>query len=165
MQYYKFFLKIHKWVGIIFSLVFLNIAVTGFLLLQKKNYAWLQPVTETGAEGEIQDFITTEELLDIVFRQGHEDFQSPEDIDRIDFRLSNRVHKVQSRYNHSEIQVDAVSGRVLNTNWRASDFIENLHDGSFFGKWFHDWLMPLVAAAVFFLTVSGLYIWIRRAIR
>ena len=159
---YKFFWVTHKWIGILFSVVFLNLSVTGYLLLVKKNHAWIQPPTQMGKEGGLEDFISTRQLLEIVLQQNHEDFSKLEDIDRVDFRPAKRTFKVRSHHNHSEIQVDAVTGKVLSVDWRPSDLIESLHDGSFYGSWCHATLMPITAATLLFLTVSGLYLWLVR---
>ena len=48
MKTFKFFWNTHKWMGILGGVVFLNLAVTGFLLLVKKDHAWLQPPTQVG---------------------------------------------------------------------------------------------------------------------
>ena len=56
-------------------------------------------------------------------------------------------------------QVDAVTGAVLGVATRRSDWFEQLHDGSLFGDWVHDWIMPMVALALAFLVLSGLYMW------
>jgi len=150
----------HKWTGVFLTVFLLNLAVTGFLLLQKKQYDWLQPPTQVGAEGEITDFITSAELIDVVLQQGHPGFRTVDDIDRIDFRPGERIHKVRSRLHQAEIQVDAVTGRVLNVAERRSDLLENIHDGSFLADWVHLWIMPLVALGLFFLCGSGLYLWL-----
>ncbi|KPK75498.1 MAG: hypothetical protein AMJ79_11060 [Phycisphaerae bacterium SM23_30] len=160
MKIYKLFWKTHKWVGIFLSLLFINMAVTGLLLLVKKKYAWIQPPTQKGAEGTVENFITLQELFDVILSQGHADFQSVADIERVDFRPEKRVHKVHSYHHHSELQIDAVTGAVLSDDMRVSDLLEQIHDGTFWGGWFHDWLMPLVAAGLFFMTISGLYLWL-----
>ncbi|MCP4707064.1 MAG: PepSY domain-containing protein [Planctomycetes bacterium] len=165
MKLYKLFWDTHKWVGIILSIVFLNLAVTGLLLLVKKKYDWIQPATQKGTEGNVADYITIEALFDAVLGAGHEDFQSPEDIDRIDFRPDKRIHKVISVHHNSELQIDAVTGQVLSNKTRRSDLLEQIHDGYFFGDWAHDWLMPLVALGLFFLSASGLYLWLQPKIR
>ena len=165
MKLYRFFWNTHRWTGIILALVFLNLAGTGFLLLKKKDYAWVQPPVQKGASGGVADFITLQELFQIVFNQGHPDFRSLEDIDRVDFRPEHRVHKVRSRHHHSEIQVDAVTGGVLSVDWRPSDLLESLHDGSFFAGWVHEWFMPVVPFGLLFLSGSGLYLWLAPKIR
>ncbi|MHC4514678.1 MAG: PepSY domain-containing protein [Planctomycetota bacterium] len=160
MKLFKFLWTTHKWTGIILGIVFLQFAVTGFLLLLKKEYAWIQPPTQAGAEGGTGDFITLQELFARVFSCQHPDFKSLEDIDRVDFRPGKRIHKVRSKHNYAEIQVDAVTGAVLSEDWRTSDLLEQMHDGQFYARWLHNYFMPLVAVALAFLVLSGLYLWL-----
>ena len=88
--------KTHKWGGILFAIVLVNLSVTGILLLVKKDFAWIQPPTSTGAEGDPARFITPAALFAIVLAQGHPAFRVLDDIDRVDFRPGKRVYKVQS---------------------------------------------------------------------
>jgi uncharacterized iron-regulated membrane protein len=159
MKLFKFFWSTHKWTGIVLAIVFLNIAITGFFLLQKKEYHWIQPATRNGAPGEVSAFISNQRLFAVVLAAGNPDFKTFEDIDRVDFRPGKRVHKVRSVHNDAEIQVDAITGAILSQEIRRSDWFERLHDGSFFGSWAHEWLMPVVALGLMFLVCSGLYIW------
>jgi len=165
MKTYKFFWTTHKWTGIILAVFFMNMSVTGFMLLIKKKVDWIQPPTQKDAAGEVDNFITTQELFEVVFRQGHPDFQSLDDIERVDFRPGKRVFKVRSEHHHSELQVGAVSGEILSDAWRPSDLLENIHDGSFFAGWVHDWLMLIVPVGMVFLVFSGLWMWIEPAVR
>lgn len=165
MKLSKLLRDTHKWVGVIGTVAFLNVAVTGFLLLQKKSQDWIQPPTRTGAEGGAEDLITLEELFRVVLAAGHEDFRTVEDIDRVDFRPGKRVHKVRSRHRYAEIQVDAVTGKILSTDWRPSDLLEDLHDGSFYGSWAHAWLLPVLSISLLFLLASGVWLWLDPILR
>jgi uncharacterized iron-regulated membrane protein len=158
---FKFFRETHKWTGIVLAVVFIEMGATGFLLLQKKRFDWIQPPTRTGAPGDVATLITLPEVLAVVLEQGHPDFRDVGDIDRIDFRPAARVHRVHSRHNHSELQVDAVTGEVLSLAPRRSDWLEDLHDGSLLGDWAHAVLLPLTAVILVFLSVSGLYLWLQ----
>ena len=160
MRHYKFFRETHKWFGIVLAVVFLNIAVTGFLLLEKKNFSWVQPETMQSVQGSTESFITNQQLFEKVFSQGHDDFQTIEDVDRVDFRPDKRVFKVRSKRNFSEIQIDAVTGDILSNAKRNSDLIEALHDGSLFGGFVHAFIMPMTALATVYLTLTGLYLWL-----
>ena len=82
-----------------------------------------------------------------------------DDIDRVDFRPGKRVFKVRSNSFH-EIQIDAVTGAVLQVAYRRSDWLETIHDGSFFAEWWHDWGMPVVSMGLLFLAFSGLWLWL-----
>ena len=142
------------------SLILINISVTGLLLLEKKQYDWIQPSTREGEPGSSADFISMQQVLDAVFACQHPDFVDIDDIDRIDFRPGKRVHKVRSKTHHAEIQVDAVTGKILSTSTRICDLLEQLHDGSWFGTWMHGVIMPVVAVANTVLAVTGLYLWL-----
>lgn len=164
MNPYRFFWHTHKWVGISAAAFLLLIAVTGFLLLLKKEYSWIQPPTQEAERVPMASplaFLTIEDAWKKVQAQGHPDFESHEDIDRIDVRPAKRIYKFRSKHNHTEIQVDAVTGKVLSVATRRSDFLESLHDGSWFAKPVHDYLMPLVAICLAFLVGSGLWLWVR----
>ena len=165
MKLYKLLWNTHKWVGIVLALVFINTALTGLLLLVKKKYDWIQPTMQTGAEGNVSDYITMEQLFDVILSAGSEDFQSLDDIDRVDFRPGKRVHRVHSLHHYSELQIDAVTGQILSKKMRRSDLLEQIHDGSFYGGRVHDWFMPLVALGLFFLAASGLYLWLQPHLR
>lgn len=159
MKSFKFFWTTHKWTGIILAAIFAVLAVSGFLLLIKKDYDWIQPPTHEGADGRVVDFISNQELFEIVLDAGDPAFQSFDDIDRVDFRPHKRVFKVRSNDYH-EIQVDAVTGEILSQQYRLSDWLETLHDGSLIAGWFHDWVMPVAACGLLFLTFSGLWLWL-----
>lgn len=160
MKSYKVFWELHKWIGVLLSIVLINISVTGLFLLQKKQHEWIQPATRTGQEGATADFVSMQRVFDAVLDCNHPDFPAVSAIDRIDFRPGKRVHKVRSKTRHAEIQIDAVTGKVLNIATRPSDFLEQLHDGSVLGEWMHGKVMPGVAVANIILVVSGLYLWL-----
>ncbi len=155
MRAFRLLWLLHRWVGAALGLVLLLSAVTGILLLKKKDYAYLQPPVVRGEEGPPEALRPLAEVYAAVFALGLPEFRSEADIDRIDFRPRHRVHKVLSVHGHQEVQVCAVTLRVFGPNPRRSDWIESLHDGSWFGTAFHDRAMPVVAIGLFFLGVSG----------
>ena len=163
MKHYKLNRTVHKWLGMIFAIAFLNISITGLLLLEKKNFTWIQPATQKGAEGGVGDFITNQQLFEAVFAEKHADFQTMEDVDRIDFRPGKRVFKVRSNHNYREMQVDAINGKILSIATRNSDHIEAWHDGSAFGGLTYKLLMPVFALVTIGLTLTGLYLWLAPA--
>ncbi len=160
MKLYKVFREVHKWLGIALAAILINFSVTGFLLLEKKQYEWIQPATRKGLEGAVDEYLSMEKLFDAVYSCNPPDFVNIESIDRVDFRPGQSVYKVRSNTNHAEIQVCAVSGKILNTAVRRSDFLEQLHDGSFFGEWMHDKVLPALALFNIILAISGLYLWL-----
>ncbi|MEL6790673.1 MAG: PepSY domain-containing protein, partial [Pseudomonadota bacterium] len=57
-----------------------------------------------------------------------------------------------------EVQVDLVSGTVLQTAYRRSDLIESIHDGSFFAKGAKLWVFLPAGIVLFGLWLTGLYL-------
>lgn len=160
MPWFRWLWLLHRWIGVTAGLVLLLTAATGFLLLVKKDYAWLQPPTVAGEPGPAAALRPLSEVYAAVFALGLPEFRSEEDIARIDFRPAKRVHKVISVHDHTEVQVCATTLRTSGPNPRRSDWLEQVHDGSFFGEVVHVWLMPAVAVSLLYLGVSGYVMWL-----
>lgn len=165
MNTFRFFWDTHKWTGITLAAVFLLTAVTGFLLLFKKRADWIQPPTQKGEAASVEQWISIAKTWEIVKALDHPDFQSFEDLDRIDVRLGQRVYKVRSKHNNTEMQVSASTGAVLSVATRTSDWLETLHDGSFIGEPFRDYVMPVVATGLVFLVFSGTWLWLEPIVK
>ncbi|MEZ5990276.1 MAG: PepSY-associated TM helix domain-containing protein [Planctomycetota bacterium] len=163
MRLYKLLWDTHRWVGVGASLLVVLAASTGLLLLLKKDVAWIQPPTQRDrAEG---PYLSIEALYERLFALGRPDLRSEADIERVDFRPGKKVYKVHLVRDHQEVQVGAVSGAILSQEKRWSDFLEDLHDGSFAGGLAHGWLWPLFAACLAFLALSGLWLWLEPLLR
>lgn len=161
MTTFRLLWEIHKCLGITLGLVLLTSAVTGGFLLVKKDFHWIQPTTQSGTPGPAEELASIQEVYQAVFALGLPQFRDEDDIDRIDFRPGKRIHKVRSKHDNLEVQVDAISLAVLGgANTRRSDWIESLHDGSWFGDWVHDYLMLVVAAGVLLLGLTGYLVWL-----
>jgi uncharacterized iron-regulated membrane protein len=50
-------------------------------------------------------------------------------------------------------------GRILSSAYRRSDWIEQLHDGSFFGDWAKLWLFLPNGIVLLGLWITGAYLW------
>lgn len=155
---FKFFWTTHKWLGIILAVVLVNIATSGFLLLIKKKVDWIQPSTaDASAPGVLT--ATFDEILAAARSVPQAGIETWDDVDRLDVRPDKGLVKVRglSRW---EVQVDTATGEVLQAEYRRSDLIETIHDGSFFGDWMHGWIMPAVAVSVVYFVFSGLWLWL-----
>jgi uncharacterized iron-regulated membrane protein len=159
MKPIRFSWTVHRWTALTVALFFMLISITGLLLLLKKRVEWIQPPTQAGAAGDVSELLPLQEVLKIALDQGHPDFATLDDIDRIDFRLGERVHKIRSAHHHAEMQIDAITGEVLSIDVRNSDLLEDLHDGSWFGELAHNWLWPVLSMALLTLVLTGLWMW------
>ena len=149
--------KLHRVGAIVTALPVLIIFVSGVVLQLKKDWAWVQPATERGSTQELQ--LTWDEILASVATVEEAAVTSWDDIDRLDVRPSRGMLKVRCE-NRWEVQLDAVTGEVLASNYRRSDLIEAIHDGS----WFHDsvklWIFLPSALILCALWVTGMYLWV-----
>ena len=160
----KFLFKAHKWVGVVAAVFLLNLAGTGFLLLIKKNVAWIQPLEQKG-ERPFELQASFDDILAALKATPEAEVSSWKDVARIDVRPNKGLVKATCA-NAVEVQIDAATGKALQSAVRRSDLIESIHDGSFFADFVHGGVMPGVSLSLCFLSLSGLYLaalpWIRR---
>lgn len=153
MSFNKTNRTIHKWGSIIIALPLLVVLVTGVLLLLKKQFSFIQPPTIKGQSA--QPTLSFEQILTVAKTVESAQISSWDDIDRLDVRPSKGMLKVRSN-NDVEIQIDSGSGEVLHVAVRRSDFIESIHDGTFFEKNANLWLMLPVALISIVLLITGI---------
>lgn len=146
--------KIHRWGAIIIALPFLIVLVSGLFLQLKKDVSWIQPESKKGIS--TTPSISFEEILQAARSIPQAEIVSWEDINRLDVRPDKGMVKVRAN-NHWEIQVDTQTGQVLQAEYRRSDIIEAIHDGS----WFHDsaklWIFLPTGIIVTILWITGIY--------
>lgn len=159
MSWFRWIWTMHRWLGLAAGLVLLVTAATGFLLLVKKHYVWLQPAVVRGADGPPTALQPLAAVYEAVFALGLPQFRSEQDIARIDFRPAQRVHKVISKHDDLEVQVCAITLRTSGPAVRRSDWLERLHDGSMLGDTVHAWVMPAVAVTLLLLALTGYVMW------
>jgi uncharacterized iron-regulated membrane protein len=150
---------LHRWLGVGVGVLLMLTAASGLLLLVKKHFAWIQPAVVRGADGAPAELQPLAAVYGAVFALGLPELRSEADIARIDFRPSQRVHKVVSVEGDLEVQVCAMTLRTSGPAVRRSDWLERLHDGSWAGEWLHGIVMPVVALVVLFLAASGYVMW------
>jgi uncharacterized iron-regulated membrane protein len=149
--------KAHRWGAILVALPFLVVITSGILLQLKKHWPWVQPTEQRGA-GPVPQ-VELARLLAIAQSVPAAGITTWDDIDRIDVRPGKGILKITST-SRWELQVDLRSGDVLHSAYRRSDWLESLHDGS----WFH----PAAKLGVFLPTglvvlglwLTGIYLWI-----
>lgn len=150
-----FFRKAHRLGSVLVAGPFLLVLGTGILLQVKKQVPWVQPGTQRGASKEPSASFAA--VLEAVRAVPEAEVQSWADVERIDVRPKDGVMKVQCK-NRYEVQVDFASARVLQVEYRRSDLIESLHDGSFFGEPAKLWAFLPVALVVLGLWFTGMYL-------
>jgi hypothetical protein len=126
---------------------------SGILLQLKKQSNWIQPNVETVSSSKP---IMLQSYLDAVSTIEEANISSWDDIERIDIRPGKGIAKIKSK-NNWEIQIDIESSEVYAVNYRRSDIIESIHDGSFFSEVVkYGWFLPS-GILLLMLSLTGIY--------
>ncbi len=148
--------KLHRW-GAIITLVPLGLViVTGLLLQVKKEFAWIQPPTQKGTPGD--PGVAWDAILTAARSDPSAAVQSWGDIDRLDVQPGKGIVKVQCK-NRWELQLDLQTAEILSSKYRRSDFIESLHDGSFFHELAKLYVFLPNGLILLGLWLTGAYLW------
>lgn len=148
---------IHLWIGVLATVLFLTLAVTGILLNHKKALGF-QPGPENAAPAPLEASLPLAALADRA-RAAHPDGPAAP-IDRMDVRPDDGLVKVRFEDDATtEISLALDDGRVLTSAPREDVFLEKLHSGEIFGD---GWILLSdgAAAGLLFLTMTGLWIWL-----
>ncbi len=157
MKYAKLNRVLHRWGAIAIAVPVLLVILTGLLLLLKKDFAWIQPPTQRGSSTQLT--LSFDRIMEIARTVPEAGVESWEDVDRLDVRPSKGMLKIRGN-NRWEIQLDAKTGEVLQVAFRRSDFIESLHDGTFFHDRVKLWVMLPSAVILLGLWTTGIYLFL-----
>lgn len=148
--------KLHRWGALLCCIPLLLVILTGLLLQVKKQVAWVQPPTMNA--GHSQLVISWDEILETAGTDRQAGINSWDDIDRLDVRPGKGIVKIRSK-NNWELQLDLQDGKILSSTYRRSDFIESLHDGSFFGEWSKLIVFLMNGIVLLGLWCTGAWLW------
>ncbi len=149
--------QIHYWGSLIIALPVLAVLLSGLLLQMKKEIPWVQPPTERGV-GKVPE-LTFEQILTIAATVPEAEISGWKNVDRLDVRPKKGVVKVRAK-NRWEIQIDNQTGKILQVEYRRSDLIEGIHDGSFFHEHAKLWVFLPAAVILLILWITGMYLFL-----
>tara|TARA_B100000965_G_scaffold261701_1_gene220753 strand:+ start:705 stop:1205 length:501 start_codon:yes stop_codon:yes gene_type:complete len=145
--------QIHFWISPIVIIPIIIMVSSGILLQLKKQSNWIQPNVETVSSSKP---IMLQSYLDAVSTIEEANISSWDDIERIDIRPGKGIAKIKSK-NNWEIQIDIETSEVYAVNYRRSDIIESIHDGSFFSEVVkYGWFLPS-GILLLMLSLTGIY--------
>tara|TARA_Y100001970_G_scaffold84664_1_gene106797 strand:+ start:377 stop:805 length:429 start_codon:yes stop_codon:yes gene_type:complete len=126
---------------------------SGIMLQLKKQSNWVQPNVEITSSSKP---VMLQAYLDAAKSVEEANVSSWEDIERIDIRPNKGIAKLKSK-NNWEIQIDIETAEIYAKNFRRSDIIESIHDGSFFSEVVkYGWFLPS-GILLLILSLSGIY--------
>jgi CubicO group peptidase (beta-lactamase class C family) len=149
--------RLHRWGAVIIGLPFLVVIGSGILLQIKKQVPWIQPAEQRTSVHAPE--VSWSAVMASMQAHPEAGVGSWDDVERVDVRPAKGILKVitKSRW---ELQLALDDGRVLQSAYRRSDLIEQLHDGSFFGDPVKLWIFLPSGIIVFGLWLSGLYLFV-----
>ena len=131
------------------------VIISGILLQLEKQLPFVQPVEQSGIVHE--PVVTPAGYLEAINAAKQDGDVTWKDVQRVDIRPSKGIAKVILK-SDVEYQIDLGSGHILQREIRRSDFIESLHDGSFFAGDISKLGVFLPAAiGLLVLCLSGIY--------
>lgn len=162
-RFAKFSRFTHKWMSVFLGLVLLVIVLSGLFLTFKKDLEYLQPASRKGEKGEFSQFQPVQRVAEIVLEMHLPEAKTLDDIDRLELRPSKRVWKVRLAATSDfsspkEIQIDAISGKVLNEGLRGDQLWMDVHSFMVFGDVAKYAAMILSGITLFWLILTGYYL-------
>jgi len=151
--------QIHYWLSFAVFIPCGIMFIAGIFLMLKKEIDWIQPPTERGAIVNQIPNISFTRIVDASKTYPETGIAQWSDIDRIDFRPSKGIAKVISNTGW-EVQIDTANGTVLSTNFRRSDVIESIHDGSYFAGWTKLYLFLPIGLLLILMWGTGIYLFL-----
>ncbi|PCI22621.1 MAG: hypothetical protein COB67_13295 [SAR324 cluster bacterium] len=149
--------KIHYWGSLVIALPVLIVLLSGIVLQVKKQVSWVQPKTMRG-EGKVPK-LSFEKILKVAKTVPEAKIKKWKHIKKLDVRPKKGIIKILAK-NKWEIQIDHQSGKVLQVEYRRSDLIEGLHDGSFFHEQAKLWLFLPSAVILLIIWITGIYLFL-----
>lgn len=164
----RFLRKLHRITGLILLVFILNMAITGILLGWKKNsYDYILPNNRQGTSSDLKNWLPLDSLEKVAI-QSLSDFSAELEttISRIDIRPDRGVVKFIFENHYWGVQLDGATAQVMHIGKRRSDFLEELHDGSFLDQFFDSkfsffklFFTTIMGFSLILFGLSGFWIW------
>jgi uncharacterized iron-regulated membrane protein len=146
----------HRWTAGIFALFLFITGTTGVLLALKNHFGELKtPMAKAEKVQSEDELVSMDTVVKAGIATGIPELKSLSDIERIDYRPKQNVFKVVTHEGYKEVQVDGKTGKVLSVTIRRDQFIEDIHDFSFFNDPLRNYWLPIVGLAELLLIGTG----------
>lgn len=149
--------KYHRIVSLIVLLPFALVLGTGLVLQLRQELDFIQPKAVAMERIEGKAILTIDEMIQA-------SGEPRETIERVIFKPS-KFHLALWLKDGRELQIHPQTGEILKSAPRYTNFLIELHQGSFFSKWAQYLVFFPAGLGVLFLTISGLVIYPWRKLR
>jgi len=159
MKAQKLWRLVHHWGSVVVALPLLVMIIAGLMLMLKKDVDWIQPPTQKGVERAAEPVKSIAEIFSIAKTAPGHDFTTWDALSRFDVKPGKGVAKVISDSGY-EVQIDTHTGTILSVAQRQSDWLEALHDGSYFADWVKYGLFLPAGLGLLLLWLTGIYLFL-----
>jgi uncharacterized iron-regulated membrane protein len=147
----------------VLALIMVALSITGGFVAFKNEVEYLQPAGRSGAKGDIAAVIPPARVAEIILALQLPEAPTLKQINRIELRPSKRMYKVRLEQTSAwrsplEIQVDAMTGTILNNGVRGDQLWMDLHSFAVFGEATKLITMVVSGLALLWLSLSGYYL-------
>lgn len=164
LRYYR---KVHRYSASFLFTFFFIIAISGSLLGWKKySNGLLLPETQIGSTSDLKKWLALDSLQTIALKVYQERNSEPGIINRMDVRPEKGIIKFSFENSYLGLQIDGANGKILSTETRRSDLIEQIHDGSIVDKaigwpigFFKLFYTALMGLGLLLFTITGYWLW------
>jgi uncharacterized iron-regulated membrane protein len=163
LRFARFSRRLHKWAGVFLALVAVVLSITGGFTAYKTKFEYLQPAGRVGAKGDIANAIPPSKVAEIILSMNMPEARELKQINRIELRPKKRMYKVRLEAAGTwslprEIQIDAMTGAVLNDGLRGDELWMDIHSFAVFGEITKLITMTLAGLSLLWLSLSGFYL-------
>lgn len=149
----------HRQAAVIAALPLLITIVTGIILMVRSDFDWIQPKARVGVTKLVEPQVSFEEILTKLKALPEAEVKDWGDVSSVNFNPGKGIFQVRLK-NLYEIQFDASNGQLLNSQFRTTSVLVELHQGSFFHPLVMKWVFLPAGVLLLLLWVSGMYLWI-----
>jgi uncharacterized iron-regulated membrane protein len=147
----------HRRAALVFALPLLITITTGILLLLRGDFAWIQPKSHTGSHTLVSPNLNHDGVLSRLKTLPQAEVKTWKEVSSVIFNPGKGIYQVRLK-NNFEIQLDADTGNVLNSQFRTSSLLTELHEGAFFHPLARKWIFLPSGIVLLTLWLSGLYL-------
>ncbi len=146
--------KYHRIISIMVALPFFIVLISGLLLQVRQQVEFIQPKALSASKIEGKSLLTVSEIIQFAGVRA-------EEIDQIIFKPGKFQLSLRLKSNE-EIQLHPQTGDILKRAPRLTNFLIEIHQGSYFTEWGQYLVFLPSALGLLFLLISGLVLYQRR---
>lgn len=149
----------HRRAALVAALPLLITITTGLLLLIRDDFNWIQPKALTGVSKLASPRVDHARLLSLLKARPEAAVKDWADVASVVFNPGRGIYQVRLK-NDYELQFDAANATLLHSQYRATNVLIELHQGSFFHPLVMKWVFLPTGLLLLSLWLSGVYLWL-----